>query len=245
MTINITSIEFISQFLGAVMKFPSLSVVIMAYNEEENLPLQIKRSLNFLEENATDFEIIVVDDGSSDRTGEIADFYAQRDKRIKVVHHEKNLGMGVAIRSGYKIAKKEFVTQLPGDAQVHPQQLLKFLSFIEKYDLILSKYEDRGEGFLRRFVSFSFKNVARIITGKPCDFTGTMIFRRILLEWIKLKSNTFFVNFELPLILMKKGVKPAFVQINAEERRHGKSKVFSFRKILKLLAEMIKFRMYE
>ncbi|MBM4388078.1 MAG: glycosyltransferase family 2 protein, partial [Deltaproteobacteria bacterium] len=189
----------------------SISVVIMAYNEEGNISLQVGRTLKFFGENARDFEIICVDDGSTDGTGSVCEEFAAKDSRIRVIHHARNLGMGAAIKTGYSAATKEYVTQLPGDAQVNPEMFKRFLPLLGENDLILSRYEKRDDGILRSLLTTGFKITGRLITGFPCDFTGTMFFRREFLDRMKMTSDSFFINFEVAFGIMKLTKRAAYV----------------------------------
>ena len=220
----------------------SLSVVIMALNEEATIERQVWDTLSLGEDLGMDVEVVAVDDGSWDRTPQILDDIARRDKRVRVVHHPTNLGMGMAIRSGYSACAKEFVTQLPGDAQVRPSTLVPLLSLAPSHDLVLSTYARRDDGLLRRFVSLSFQATTWIVLGRWCAFTGTMVFRRSWLERVELVCRTFLVNLELPLKLMCLGVEPAFVTIEAEARARGRSKVLSPRGVATVLREMFSLR---
>jgi glycosyltransferase involved in cell wall biosynthesis len=214
----------------------------MAYNEDATIEQQVKGALAFLSEWVNAGEVVAVDDGSADRTGEILDALAKEDPRLKVVHHPRNLGMGVAIKSGYRTATMDFVTQLPGDGQVLPETLTKFLPFLETHDLVLSTYERRDDGLLRFFVTRAYWACAYAILQNPCKFTGTMVFRRSLLDKITIRSDTFMVNVEVPLKLMKLGVEPAFVTIEARKRVSGRSRVLSLRTISKVVREMLMIR---
>lgn len=228
--------------MGCVVKRPSLSVVVMAYNERVTIESQVHDTLAFLRSEADDFEVIVVDDGSTDGTAEIADCLAASDPHVHVVHHPGNMGMGVAIRSGYAAASKEFVTQLPGDGQVRPETLSRFLPYLSDYDLVLSTYSRRGDGVLRAIVTGGYQTVAYLLLGNRCAFTGTMVFRRSLLSRLELTCDSFLVNVELPLKLMRLGIKPAFVTIECIARPHGRSKVLSLRRVAQVLREMWRLR---
>lgn len=221
---------------------PSISVVIMAYNEEEGVALQVRRTLDFFTRHVRDFELICVDDGSSDRTGEVCEEFARNDPKVRVIRHEKNLGMGSAIKTGYLAATKEYVTQLPGDGQVNPEMFLRFFPFLGENDLILSRYDRRDDGLARNILTAGFRLAGWVITGLPCDFTGTMFFRRSFLEKIKMTSSSFFINYEVPFEIMRLTQKVAYVTIEAEKRRWGRSKVTSLRRIGVVLSDMIRYR---
>lgn len=220
----------------------SLSVVIMAFNERPAIEAQVRATLAFLDRCVQRGEVVAVDDGSTDGTGEVLDALAREDPRVRVVHHPRNLGMGVAIRSGYRAATLDFVTQLPGDGQVRPDTLERFLPFLTDHDLVLSTYTRRGDGAVRFLVTRAYWATAWVLLGNRCEFTGTMVFRRALLDRIRVVSDTFLVNVEVPLKLMRLGVQPAWVTIEAEARAHGRSKVLSGRGVARVLREMLALR---
>ena len=218
----------------------SISVIIMAFNEQNTIKQQIDNVVNYFVPKSIDFEVVVVDDGSTDRTADIVQHYG--DSRVKLVRHERNMGMGAAIRDGYKAAVKDFVTQLPADLQVTPEQFDPFLDLIHAYDLILSTYRRRDDGFIRKIVSTGFRAVSWTMLGYWCSITGTMFIRRSLLQNIEMRSNTFLINCEIPLRLMRLGIKPAFVKIEAQKRGEGGSKVLNLKKISLVLKEMYELR---
>ena len=225
------------------MSSRSLSVVIMAFNEEDNLPHQLARTLAWLDRAFADSELIVVDDGSRDGTAAVVDEAAARDARVRLIRHPENRGMGAAIRTGYGAATKRWITQLPADGQVNPRVFDGFLPHMDQVPLILSRYADRGDGLTRRVLTRGFQLTNRLLLGHPCDYTGTMLFQRELLERSTLSSDTFFANIEFPLGLIKAGVPHRFVIIEPPEpRRHGESRVVNLERISRVLGEIIRYR---
>lgn len=221
----------------------SLSVVVMAYNEVENLEGQVRAAASWVRTVSPEGEILVVDDGSTDGTGELADRLAAECDGVRVVHHPVNLGMGRAIRSGYQAARGEWVTQLPGDGQVPPQALEALWERRGEADLVLSTYRDRGDGLTRRVVSLGFQVTALLLLNNPCRFTGTMLFRRVLLDGLPLRSDSFLVNIELPLRLMRQGVRPVWVALDPPRpRAHGRSKVLTAGRVRRVVQEMVRLR---
>ena len=223
----------------------SLSIVIMAFNEEENLPLAAQQAIAFLEEVTEQWQLIIVNDGSTDGTANVADsIRAQDPSRIDIVHHPENLGMGAAIRNGYAIARCEWVTQLPADCQVHPDMFRRFLPKMVDAEIILSVYADRDDGFTRKLLSAGFQTTVRLLLGHRGDFTGTMVFHRVLLERVPpIQSDTFFANMEFPILALRAGAKSAVVQIEAQQRHSGESKVKNLRRISRVLGEVVKMRL--
>ena len=223
---------------------PNLTIVIMAFNEEESLPVQLERTLTFLQAQGSLWQVVVVNDGSSDRTGEIADEWATRHPdHITVVHHPTNRGMGAAIRNGYEASKMDWVTQLPADCQVDPQVFERFLVERERHDLILSVYAKRDDGWIRSLLSWGFQTFIRAALGERGDFTGTMMFRRELLEQVgALHGESFFVNLEFPIKALRLGTSHTVLEITAQPRLHGSSKVANLKRIRFVVGETLAMR---
>ena len=229
------------------MRELSLSIVIMAFNEEANLPVQVERTIDFLKAHTGAWQIVIVNDGSSDRTGAIADEYAaQYPSQIDAVHHEVNRGMGAAIRNGYARAACEWVTQLPADCQVDPKVFTRFIPHLKTSDIVLSVYRERDDGWQRKVLSWGFQTFVRLVLGARGDFTGTMMFRRDLLERVgPLHSESFFVNLEFPIRVLKLGTAHAIVEIEAQPRLHGASKVANTGRIKTVVREALAMRRRE
>ena len=225
----------------------SLSVVIMAFNEEANLPVQVERTMRFLDGATSTWQIIIVNDGSVDATGEIADDYAARHpERFHIVHHPHNRGMGAAIRNGYAAATCEWVTQLPADCQVDPEVFSRFLPHTSEVDLVLSVYRQRDDSWQRKVLSWGFQTFVKMTLGERGDFTGTMMFRRSLLKRVgELHSESFFVNLEFPIRALRSGVTHRVVEIEAQARLHGVSKVANTNRIKTVVNEAFAMRRRE
>jgi len=223
---------------------PNLTIVVMAFNEEENLPVQLERTLNFLRPLGSRWQVVVVNDGSSDGTGAVADQWAaEHPEHITVVHHPTNRGMGAAIRNGYAAAKMDWVTQLPADCQVDPRVFERFLAERDQHELILSVYAKRDDGFLRSILSWGFQTFIRMALGERGDFTGTMMFRRELLERVgALHGESFFVNLEFPIKALRLGTSHTVLEITAQPRLHGTSKVANLKRIRFVVGETLAMR---
>jgi glycosyltransferase involved in cell wall biosynthesis len=225
---------------------PTLSVVVMAWNEEENVGELLARLGPYLDGKADSirgWEVIVVDDGSTDATAAVVAEWACREPRIQLAKHGRNLGMGAAIRTGYGAARCDYVTQLPADLQVPPETFDLFLPHIPQFDLVLSVYEDRGDSALRRLLAGGYRAVARLLLGQRADYTGTMMFRRSLLEGLELTSDSFVANLEFPLKALNRGAASTIVTFVPSPRLHGESKVANTRRILLVLGELVKLRL--
>jgi glycosyltransferase involved in cell wall biosynthesis len=224
-----------------------LSVVVMAFNEEANLPITLDEAVAFLQRACSRWQIVVVDDGSKDGTHAVAQRYAERHPdHITVIRHPQNRGMGGAIKSGYGAARGDWVTQLPADGQIDPEVLQRFMDAVNRepeLDIVLSRYRHRDDGWVRDVLSWGFQNAIQLVVGHRGDYTGISMFRRDLLARIgPLHSETFFVNLEFPIRALRLGVRHALVEIDARPRLSGQSKVKNVRRILRVAQEIIKMR---
>ncbi|MHC4637748.1 MAG: glycosyltransferase family 2 protein [Planctomycetota bacterium] len=122
----------------------SITVFFPCYNEQENVEKTTLNAVRLLEEINADYEIIIVDDGSSDDTPKIADSIASLNQRIKVIHHNPNLGYGAALQSGFKNAEKPLVFYTDGDGPAgQPHQKTKRIG-VDQTCLLSLPYENQG-----------------------------------------------------------------------------------------------------
>ena len=131
----------------------TLSVVLPTYNEEENIILVIAKILTVLR-NSCSFEILVVDDGSTDNTSYLVQEYAMMDKKIRLISHQTNLGYGSAVSTGLRNAIGEFVFFSDSDGQFDFQELPHFLSLIQYCDIVIGYRLTRKDPFHRKLNSY-------------------------------------------------------------------------------------------
>src|SRR5664280_275422 len=144
----------------------SLSVFSPVLNEAKALPGVIGRALQVLEGlGLKDFELIVVDDGSTDATARIADDWARRDGRVKVVHHSHNLGYGAALGSGFAAARYEWTVYTDGDGQFNLENIRRFVEPSERVDAVLGYRIKRNDHLGRRVNAWLWGRLVRLILG--------------------------------------------------------------------------------
>lgn len=218
-----------------------LSVVMFAYNEEENVAPVMREALAYLRQRAGAYELILVDDGSSDATRARAEEVAAGDPAVVVVSHERNRGIGAALLTGFAAATREWVTILPADGQVPPEQIDRFLEVSEGVDLVICHYPDRfreADSVLRKVLSHGLRALTWAATGVPHKLDGAYLVRRDVLGRLPLRSQTFFLNLELPIRAIRSGALITETTLHIRPRRAGSSKVLHWRRIARVVTEM-------
>ena len=177
-----------------------LSVILPAHDEEENIETAVERALEALDELGQEGEVIVVDDGSADRTGEIAFALVERHHpRVRLLRHPENVGYGAALRTGFEHARGELVFYTDADNQFDPGELRWFLPFIDDNDVVVGFRVYRYDTVKRSIVSWVYNQIVRVlfrvrVRDIDCSFK---LFRREVLDKITIECSDFFVDTEL------------------------------------------------
>lgn len=127
----------------------SISAILPAHNEAENIKTTVENCVSYLEKNASDYEVVVVNDGSSDTTQEIVEELSSFNSKVVLVNHEINKGYGSALRSGFDEAKKEFIFFMDSDGQFNIQDLDRLLPLVNVDNVVIGYREDRADSFIR------------------------------------------------------------------------------------------------
>lgn len=185
----------------------SLSVFFPCFNEEDSVRRVYESADKILRSLAVDYEILFVDDGSTDRTGEIVEAIAAADPRVRTVHHASNLGYGAALRSGFKAAAKQFVFFTDGDGQFDLNDLPPLLPLLERCDIVAGYRLQRREGLVRRFNGWCWTKLSGVLFGVKvkdvnCAFK---IFRRAIFDGVDLKCTGALISAEILAKAARKG----------------------------------------
>lgn len=140
-------------------------MVLPAYNEEGNILEIINKILKILPSVTYDFEIIAVDDGSTDKTANILEKLKASDARLKVVRHPRNLGYGASLRSGFKKVEKELIFYMDADQQFDIADITRLTAYIEDYDIVIGFRKNRRDPFYRSFFSYCFNLIVKSLFG--------------------------------------------------------------------------------
>ncbi len=202
-----------------------LSVVIPAYNEEENIPILYERLKGVLEGLQREYEIIFVDDGSMDRTWERLKDIAERDKRVKLIRFRKNYGQTAAMYAGFQHASGEVVVTMDADLQNDPEDIPMLLQKLEEgYDIVSGWRKDRKDPFLsRRLPSMIANWIISKVTGVELHDYGCTLkaYRADIIKRLELYGD---MHRFLPALTKRLGARITEVPVRHHPRIYGRSK---------------------
>jgi len=179
-----------------------VSITLPAYNEQTTLEEVVDEALAAGTEMSVDFEVLIVDDGSSDGTGELADRLAREKAKVRVVHHEHNRGFSGAMRSCVEEAAGEYVFLGPADGQAGFDEIHRFWALIGDYDLIFSCRAGRDDSARRKLSSAIWYTFLKILFGQTIpEFSSTFMFRRAAIPEFPVKIRPDASNF-LPILYL-------------------------------------------
>ena len=220
----------------------SISAVLPAYNEEKNIESAVNSCESVLKGMTNKYEIIIVNDGSTDDTGRIIDAMA-KNKRIKAVHHASNKGYGAAIRSGFERAGCELVFYTDSDNQFDVKELKKLTRLIGNADIVAGYRIDRKDGLHRTVLSKGYNMLIKLFFGIKfrdidCAFK---LFRKSALDRIEIKSSGFLIDAEIMAKLVENNYVIREVGVHHYPRAEDKSTV-SIAKLFRTFSELLKLR---
>ena len=177
----------------------ALSVFFPFYNEEANIEPLVLRTRDVLDGMVRQWEIILVNDGSKDRTGEIADRLGSQDNRIRAVHHQRNQGYGAALQSGFGAARLEYVFFTDGDGQFDVREIEKLLEKVGEADIVCGIRQHRQDNLLRRINSACWAALVQKMLRFQCADVDCAfkLFRRDVLDGMVLKSSGALISAEI------------------------------------------------
>ena len=193
-----------------------------------------------IDSSVSEYEIIIVDDGSLDNSRELICGLREADKRVRAVFHNINSGKGAALLSGFKQAKMEWVLTMDADLQIDIAELKSFLPFCTEFDLIAGRRISRNEGVVRSIVSRIYNLAASAVIGTRIRDVGCpfkLVKRSILLE-IPLTAEGFAIDAEIFLLARASNYRIREQDVNCRSRLKGKSTV-RFRHFIATFFELV------
>jgi glycosyltransferase involved in cell wall biosynthesis len=232
-----------SKVSGAAVKLAPLTLIIPAYNDETTVGKLIADSDALLSKVCSDYEIVVVNDGSKDRTLDVLKAAAATNPRVRIINHPVNKGFGYTIRELYMCGSKELVFSLPGDYQYAPKELLTMAQGLKDHDFIIGHRVNRNDPPRRKLQSNFYNAMLRIFYGnKHKDVNSIKLFRKDILNHIKLLSTTAFVDAELVIRADKAGFKIIEIPIEHLPRLSQGASGGKFSVIWDTFSDLVKMR---
>lgn len=220
---------------------PSLSIVIPAYNEEATLASVLRESLEALHASCAEYEVVIVNDASTDRTGEIAEEWRKQDiDHVRVIHHPVRRGMAGTFEAAYSAGTKDYVWLVHGDGQYPPQLLKEIMPYLGPFDLILLARDQKYYGFYRHVLSTAYHFLPFFLFGINLQDSGcSKCMRREVITSVPTFSKGIFVEVERVIRAVKRGYRLRIAPVQAKPRVGGLAKGGDVRSIIQVLRDSI------
>ena len=221
-------------------KATSISAFFPCYNDSATLKELIERSISVLEDLAEDYEVIIVDDGSADASGEIIDALAACHEKVRVVRHDRNRGYGAALRSGIRTSTKEWVFYTDSDGQYDVEDLRRLHALSGNADVVNGFKVGRSDAWYRKLLGSAYNRLVRLAFAIPirdvdCDFR---LMRGDLVRGLDLRSEGGAICVELVKELEAAGAVFAETPVGHYPRVEGSSQFFRLKNLLVMLREI-------
>lgn len=226
-------------------KLANFSIVMPYFNEEQNIKCSLNGAVEYCRARFEDFEIVAVDDASTDRTVELARNIQKNEPRIKIVALEKNTRFVGALKRGYAEATKDYVFYTDGDCPIDYFDIDKAFEQLDYYDVLVGFRMTRDkEGLLRKLYTNGYRFVLLLLFGlrfKDVNFSFKLFPRKVI-QAITIESTSSFIDAEILYKIKEAGYRIGEVPVHYHSRTKGKSTLASPMIIVRLVIEMLKFR---
>jgi glycosyltransferase involved in cell wall biosynthesis len=225
-------------------RIPSLTIFYPCYNEEANVERTTEAALRMARARFDDFEVIIVNDGSADRTGEIAESLAATHPEVRAVHNTPNLGYGGALQRGFREATKDWVFYTDGDGQFDFEELDSLVPLLDRYDIVSAYRLDRKDPFIRKMNAWAWTTLVNMLFGMrirdiDCAFK---LFPRTLFAQIEMWSAGALIDAEILAKATRLGYTIGQVGVHHYPRTAGEQSGANIRVILRAFRELFKLR---
>ncbi len=228
---------------GSAWRPPSLSIFFPAYNDGGTIASLVIRAIQAAGQLTSDFEVIVVDDGSTDDTAVIADELARQYPQVRVVHHPRNRGYGGALQTGFATATKDLVLYTDGDAQYDPGEMdVLWRAMTDDVDVVTGYKISRSDPTYRVVIGKLYHHTVRRlfnlqVRDVDCDFR---LMRRAIFERVTLGKTSGVICLEMMRKIQTAGFRIAEVPVHHYHRTHGRSQFFNLRWISRTAIDVLR-----
>ncbi|MFH1491148.1 MAG: glycosyltransferase family 2 protein [Pseudomonadota bacterium] len=223
-------------------KLDSISAFFPAYNDAATISSMVIATLLTLPKVTDDYEVIVVNDGSPDHSGEMLEELARVYSQVRVITHAKNMGYGGALRSGFAAAGKNWIFYTDGDAQYDPRELTRLVDMVTEDTDVVNGYKiARSDPLHRILIGKLYHHIVRVLFGfklrdVDCDYR---LMRREILDHVDLTSTSGTICLEMVKKIQDLGYRFKEVPVHHFHRAHGKSQFFNFRRLFRTAVQLV------
>jgi len=211
----------------------AITAVMPSLNEEKNLVTAVENVLESYTRMGINGEVLIVNDGSTDKTGTIAEGLKAKHAMVQVLHHATPQGIGGSFWDGVKAAQGDVVVMIPGDGENDAKEILLYLPLMDQVDMVIPYvFNKQVRSRARRMVSNLYRGIINISFGMTLNYmNGTVMYRKSILDDIELKARGFFYQTELLIKCINRGYLYAEVPYALLQRAAGTSKATSFKSL--------------
>ena len=222
----------------------SLTIFFPCHNEEENVERVTRQAVEVGRQVADDLEVIIVDDGSKDRTGEIADRLAAEIPEVRAVHNHPNLGYGGALQRGFREATRNWIFYTDGDGQFDLGEVPRVLPLLAEYDIVSCYRLDRKDSLIRKLNAFAWTTLVNLLFRIGLkDIDGAFKFYpKPFIDSIEMHSMGALIDTEMLAKARNRGLSIGQTGVHHYPRLAGEQSGASIRVILRAFKELFKLR---
>lgn len=219
----------------------SVSAFFPAHNEVDNIALLTEKTIQVLAEHVDDFEVLIINDGSTDGTRERAEELAQKHPQVRAIHHDVNRGYGAAVKTGIASCAKDWIFFTDGDGQFDVNEIPLLLEHASESDAVVGYRLNRRDPFHRKVFAFCWGSLIRCLFGfayrdLDCAFK---IFKRQFFEGVELKAEGAVISVEIFSILKKNHARVSQVGVHHYPRTAGQQSGGSPKVVLRAFKELL------
>ncbi len=220
----------------------SITVIVPALNEEGNIVETIREITPILERHFGDYEVFIFDDGSTDRTGTLADELSAKNQKINVIHNPTTMGLGYNYKKGVEKATKDFVMMIPGDNEITGESFEEMFRHLGEKDIVIPhtvNSEIRPLG--RQILSTAYTAIINLISGLNVKYyNGTVIHKRDIIQSARIDTDSFAYQSEALVRLIREGRTYVETGMVLKERKAGQSKALRPKNVQRVLKSIWK-----